>query len=61
MSTETNQNTIGVNIFDLIGPFNSSSKANSYVLMCICHMTNYPNTIPIPNNTAETVVQAYLQ
>ena len=40
--------------------FITGSKGNSYVLMWMCLLTNYPIAIPIPDKTAVTVVQAYL-
>ena len=47
--------------YNLIGPFCPSSKWNTYVLMCICLLINYPIAIHIPNKTAVTVIKAYLQ
>ena len=38
-----------------------SSRGNTYVLTCIGLLKNYPIAISILDETAETVVQAYLQ
>ena len=47
---------------DLVGPFHpSSSKGNSYILTCICLLTNYPIAIHIPNKQAKTDIQAWPQ
>ena len=47
---------------DFVGLFHPpSSKGNSYILTCMCHLTNYPIPISIPNKQVETIVQAYLQ
>ena len=47
---------------DLVVPFHPpSSKGNSYILTCICLLTNYSIAIPIPNKQMEKIVQAYLQ
>ena len=48
--------------YGLVWPFHPlSSKCNSYILLCMCLLTNYPIAIPIPNKQAETIVQTYLQ
>ena len=40
---------------DLAGPSHPLSlKGNSYILTCMCLLTNYPIAIPIPNKQAET-------
>ena len=47
---------------DIIGPFiPPSSKDNSYVLLCICLLSTFPFTMPIPNKLVETAIQAYIQ
>ena len=45
-----------------IGPFTPSSfKGKSYILTCMCLLTNFPFAIPIPIKLAETIIKAYLQ
>ena len=47
---------------DLDCPFHlTSSKGNSYILTCICPLTNYPTAIPLQDTHAEIVLQAYLK
>ena len=47
---------------DLVGPFHPPSlKGNSYILTCMCLLTNYPIAIPIPYTKLETIIQALLQ
>ena len=45
----------------LIEPFQPKSKGNTYILICMCLLMNYPIAIPISNKTSKTVAQAYLQ
>ena len=45
--------SFGFIALDLIGSFHPSSKENTYVLTCMCLLTNYPIRIPIPDKTAE--------
>ena len=40
---------------DLVGLFHSpSSRGNSYKLVCMCLLTNYPIAIPIPDKHTES-------
>jgi transposase InsO family protein len=46
---------------DLIGEFHPpSSKGNRFALTVICMLTGFTTVVPIPDKTADTVVQAYL-
>ena len=49
-------------VSDLVGPLHlHSSKANSYILTCMCLLTNCPIAIPIPNKQMVKIIQAFLQ
>ena len=45
---------------DLIGQFPTTHLGNSYALTCICMLTQFTFCVPIPNKTADTVAQAYI-
>ena len=46
---------------DLIGPFPTSEKNNTYCLTACCAFSDFLFCFPIPNKEAETVIQAYLK
>ena len=48
--------------YDLVSPIHpSSSKGDSYILTHMCLLMNYPIIIPVPNKSAESVIQAYMK
>ena len=46
--------------FDTIGKLPTTSSGNRYALTCIDLLTSYLIAIPMPDKTAESVVEAYL-
>lgn len=46
---------------DLIGPFPTTERGNTYCLTACCALTDFLFCVPIPNKEAETVIQAYLK
>ena len=46
---------------DLIGPFETTSNCATRCLMCMCLLTGFLFTVPIPDKRAETVINAYLR
>ena len=45
---------------DTIGKLTTTASSNKYALTCIDLLTPYVIAVPMPNNTAESVVEAYL-
>ena len=45
---------------DTIGKLPTTSSGNRYALTCIDLLTSYITAVPIPDKTAESVVEAYL-
>lgn len=43
---------------DILGPFPRSTLNNRYVLVLMDYFTKWPEAIPVPNQTAETVAEA---
>ena len=46
---------------DILGPFPVTDKNNSYVLSCVDHFSNYPELIALPNITAKTTADAFVE
>ena len=46
---------------DLIGPLNTSSKGNNYILTVIDYCTKYAEAIPIPDKSCQTVTEAVFE
>ena len=46
--------------FDTIGKLPTTSSDNRYALTCIDLLTSYVIAMPMPDTTAESVVEAYL-
>ena len=46
---------------DLIGPFETTSNGATRCLMCMCLLTGFLFTVPIPDKRAEMVINAYLR
>ena len=46
---------------DLIGPFETTSNWATRCLTCMCLLTGFLFTVPIPDKRAETVINAYLR
>jgi hypothetical protein len=46
---------------DIVGPLNKTSSNNKYILTCVDFLTRYPECIPIPDITAETVAKAFVK
>jgi len=46
---------------DIVGPLPRSSKGNRYVLSAIDYFTRWPEAYPLPDQEAETVVDALLE
>lgn len=45
---------------DIVGPFITSDDGNKYLLTFQDHFTKYPEAIPIPNQSAETVARVFV-
>ena len=43
---------------DIVGPL-PPSKGYTYLLMCIDYFTRWPEAVPLPDATAETVTQVF--
>ena len=46
---------------DLIGPFETTNNGATRCLTCMCLLTGFLFTVPIPDKRAETVINAYLR
>ena len=46
---------------DLIGPLNTSTKGNNYILTVIDYCTKYAEAIPIPDKSCQTVTEAVFE
>ena len=46
---------------DLIGPLNTSSKGNNYILTVVDYCTKYAEAIPIPDKSCQTVTEAVFE
>ena len=46
---------------DLIGPFETTSNGATRCLTCMCLLTGFLFTVPIPDKRAETVINTYLR
>jgi transposase InsO family protein len=47
-------------VADILGPLTASEKNNTYILVIGDYLSRYVETIPMPNQTAETVLHAVI-
>jgi hypothetical protein len=45
---------------DIAGPLPLSTRGNRYILVVVDYLSRYPETVPMPNQEAEVVAQAFL-
>ena len=50
--TQTPQDHLSM---DLMGPYNTTTQGNAYILITICNLTIYIMTTPTPDKKASTV------
>ena len=61
LSMPISRKPMGTICMGLIGPLPETSSGNRFALTAICPLNNYMFMVPIPNKTAQQVIQAYLK
>ena len=46
---------------DILGPFPETANGNKYILVFCEYVTRWPEAFAIPNQTAETVAQTFVE
>ena len=48
-------------VMDLVTDFTESNKGNKHILTIIDLLTGWPEAIPIPNKSADTIIKAFVR
>ena len=46
---------------DIMGPLPLTEDGNRYILVAMCYLTKWAEAIPLPNQTAETIAQVFVE
>lgn len=48
-------------LLEIVGPFDTSQKGNSFILTIHDNLTNVSKAIPLPNHTANTIAKILIE